>query len=158
MNFRHFRHFRVDYADYVDYARQCKKQKLTLSHYSVKAFGLLFVHFHGLSTFSTFSTFSECIFPTSDIYSLKIRPLAFMDFRHFKHYRTIRVHICQILTTNNYSLTTTRILRILSRALFYLLSSILQSSIFHLANSPYICYNYPELKRRLMKYEFYRHL
>ena len=42
MDFRHFRHFRVDYADYVDYARQCKKQKLTLSHYSVKAFGLLF--------------------------------------------------------------------------------------------------------------------
>ena len=114
MDFRHFRHFRVDYADYVDYACQYKKQKLTLSHYSVKACGFLFVHFHGLSTFSTFS---ECIFPTSDIYSLKIRPLAFMDFRHFKHYRTIRVHICQILTTNNYSLTTTRILRILSRAL-----------------------------------------
>ena len=84
MDFRHFRHFRTDYADYVDYACRYKRQKLTLSHYSVKAFGLLFVHFHGLSTFSTFS---ECIFPASDICSLKICPLTFMDYRHFKHYR-----------------------------------------------------------------------
>ena len=45
---------------------------------------------------------------------------------HFTHNRPAHLLYFQLLTTNNYSLTTTRILRILPRVLFYPLSSILQ--------------------------------